>query len=88
MLNLVNSSRYKKDRQRMLSRGKDDNKLDAVLLALIAQQSLPPRHCDHRLTGDYEPYRECHIEPDWLLIYRVVGDTLELYRTGSHSDLF
>lgn len=49
---------------------------------------LPAKNRDHILTGDYSGYRECHIEPDWLLIYRQVGNELRLDRTGTHADLF
>ena len=56
--------------------------------ALIEQEPLSARHRDHRLRGIWKGYREAHIEPDWLLIYGVEGDELQLVRTGTHSDLF
>ena len=62
--------------------------LEAVIETLAEQQLLAPRHRDHPLKGNWRGYRECHIQPDWLLIYRVVGDELQLARTGSHSELF
>ena len=63
-------------------------KLRALLAALIQQASLPARYRDHPLRGNWRDYRELHIEPDWLLIYRIEGDELQLVRTGSHADLF
>lgn len=65
-------------------------KFNAVLEYLINEKPLPPECNDHALRGDYVGYRECHIMPDWLLIYKVAKDTLTLVlvRTGSHSDLF
>ena len=69
-------------------RGKDPSKLQAVLDKLVNQESLEAHHRDHRLTGNYRDYRECHIESDWLLIYRTTATELSLVRTGTHSDLF
>ena len=63
-------------------------KLRTLLAALIRQSSLPARYRDHPLRGNWRDYRELHIEPDWLLIYRIKGDELQLVRTGSHADLF
>lgn len=62
--------------------------LDVVIETLASQKRLDARYKDHALTGDLRGYRECHIKPDWLLIYYVVDGTLYLARTGSHSDLF
>jgi mRNA interferase YafQ len=67
---------------------KDLAKLKAALSSLIEQQVLPDAYGDHPLKGDWRGYRDLHIEPDWLLLYRVVGDELHLARTGSHADLF
>lgn len=66
------------------------DELNTVVDWLAAGQALPDRNRDHALTGDYIGFRECHIRPDWLLVYRVDGDALELFlfRTGMHSDLF
>ena len=74
----------------MKKRGKDLNKLVAVLDKLSKGEPLPPHNRDHQLIGPLSDFRECHIEPDWLLIYKVLNDTLvlRLIRTGSHSDLF
>lgn len=72
----------------MFWRGKDPSKLQAVLNKLVNQEPLELRHRDHKLTGNYRDYRECHIESDWLLIYRTTGTDLYLVRTDTHSDLF
>jgi mRNA interferase YafQ len=69
-------------------RGKDTSKLGRLILLLLAEEPLPDRYDDHPLKGNWKGYRDAHIEPDWLLIYRVAGDELHLVRTGSHSDLF
>ena len=70
--------------------GKNLEKLKEVLVLLQEQQTLPPKYKDHALTGNYIGTRECHIEPDWLLIYKIDGDKLilTLARIGSHSELF
>jgi mRNA interferase YafQ len=89
-LGLVTTTRFAKDRKRARKRGLDLSLLDAVLEALADRRDLPPRHRDHSLTGAYEGFRECHIQPDWLLIYMVDEADLILVasRTGTHSDLF
>ncbi|MDR1320091.1 MAG: type II toxin-antitoxin system YafQ family toxin [Gracilibacteraceae bacterium] len=89
---------FKKDYKLMMRQGKDIAQLDYVVEELAAQNPLPEQYQDHPLKGDYKGYRECHIEPDWLLIYgyeTLEDETLEddecqllLVRTGSHSDLF
>ena len=63
-------------------------KLRQVILPLVEGKPLPARYKDHPLSGEWSHFRDCHIEPDWLLIYRVDGDELYLVRTGTHSDLF
>lgn len=88
MLTPVRSSRFKKDVKIVKKRGKDLDKLKSMLSNLIRQDRLPAANRDHPLRGPWKNYREVHIEPDWLLIYRVNGDELNLVRTGSHSDLF
>ncbi|MER9947513.1 type II toxin-antitoxin system YafQ family toxin [Mesorhizobium sp. M0047] len=72
----------------MEKRCKDLGKLRELLGRLIAGNELPASYKDHPLKGDWKGYRDAHIEPDWLLLYRVVSDELQLARTGSHSDLF
>lgn len=69
-------------------RGKDLGRLKAVVDLLIAGETLPDRCVDHSLSGSRAGWRDCHIEPDWILIYKITPDTLTLGRTGSHSDLF
>jgi mRNA interferase YafQ len=90
MLRLEATSRFRKDLRRCQKRGYDLAKLSKVLTELQAERPLEPRHRDHPLTGDFASCRECHIEPNWLLIYRVEKDRLVLIaqRTGTHSDLF
>lgn len=79
---------FRRDRRRAGKRGKALEKLDAVLRRLIAEEPLDPRHRDHRLVGEWRDHRECHVEPDWLLIYRVEGEEITFVRTGTHADLF
>jgi len=72
----------------MKKRRKDMGKLKKVITLLVDEKSLPVRCRDHILSGNYADHRECHIEPDWLLIYRMTEEAVILERTGSHSDLF
>lgn len=90
MLEVVLSNRFKKDLKLAARRGMDLRELDAIVERLAAQLPLPDRNRDHALTGDYVGFRECHIRPDWLLVYRVDGEDLLLFlfRTGTHADLF
>ena len=90
MLEVVLSNRFKKDLKLAAKRGCDLSLLESIVARLAAQQPLPEKNRDHDLTGDYIGFRECHIRPDWLLIYRVDGEQLMLFlfRTGTHSDLF
>jgi len=85
---VVTSKPYEKDAKRARTRGKDMARLVAIVEALRDRRPLDPRHRDHALVGDWRGYRECHIQPDWLLIYRLDEETVSLARTGSHSDLF
>lgn len=84
------TNKMKKDAKLMKKRGKDMSKLTDVLDILAAGKLLPPNFKDHQLTGDMKDFRECHIEPDWLLIYQFHDDVLTLTATGTgtHSDLF
>ena len=82
------AARYKRDYKRVAKRHYDLDLLDAVLDRLATGQGLPPERRDHPLKGDWKGYRECHIEPDWLLIYRTTDDEVLLARTGTHADLF
>jgi mRNA interferase YafQ len=72
----------------MKKRHKDTNKLDEVMLLIAEEAPLPAKHHEHLLHDTYEGYTECHIEPDWLLLYKFEGDTVLFDRTGTHSDLF
>jgi len=84
----VPTSRFAKDYARLKKRGKDINKLNVVIDALLDGTKLATKHRDHALTGDCDGCRECHIEPDWLLMYEIQGDEIVLLRTGTHSDIF
>ena len=88
MLTPVRSSQFRRDVKRIEKRGKDLTKLRALLALLLERASLPERYHDHPLKGEWIGYRDVHVEPDWLLIYRIAGDELHLVRTGTHSDLF
>lgn len=92
LLKLAPSTQFKKDLKRVTKQGKDRELIDDVIEKLQRQEQLPPKNRDHNLVGDYKGYRECHITPDWLLIYRIENNNfvelLELTRTGSHSELF
>jgi len=73
--------------KRLEKRGKDMDKLHAIIRSLRTHQSLPRKNRDHALTGKWKGFRDCHVEPDWVLIYGLGPDRLKLIRTGSHSDL-
>ncbi len=79
---------FRRDVKLAEKRGKDMAKLREIILLLVEGTPLPPRYKDHPLAGNWKDCRDCHIEPDWLLIYRVDGDAVYLVRTGTHSDLF
>ena len=89
-LDIVWTGRFKKDYKLALRRGREIGLLDEIIRTLARGEALPERNRDHALTGEWTGHRECHILPDWLLIYRIEGDllVLTLARTGSHSDLF
>jgi len=77
-----------KGREKAYKRGKDLDKLKSLLSLLIYQKPLPEAYQDHPLRGNWKGCRDAHIEPDWLLLYRVDGEELQLARTGTHADLF
>ena len=87
-MTLRTTSRFEKDLKRVKRRGKDLEKLWAVLEILVAGNEFHPRHRPHRLSGQWSNFWECHIEPDWLLIWDRQEHALVLVRTGTHSDLF
>ena len=82
------SGQFRKDVRLAEKRGKDMGKLKALLSLLMAGDELPPRYRDHPLRGDWASFRDAHIEPDWLLIYKIDGDDIRFERTGRHADLF
>jgi mRNA interferase YafQ len=88
MLIPVHTKRFRKDIDLARKRGKDLEKLKEVVTYLVEEQPLPNKYRDHSLTGNYINRRECHIEPDWLLIYKPDGQEIIFERTGSHSELF
>ena len=90
MLEIVPSNQFRKDLKLARKRGLKIERLKEVVNILAEQKKLEDKYRDHGLSGEYKGFRECHIEPDWLLVYRVDEDALELFlfRTGSHSDLF
>ncbi|MBO4323664.1 MAG: type II toxin-antitoxin system YafQ family toxin [Clostridia bacterium] len=92
MLKIEYQGQFKKDFKIAIKRGCDISELQKVITLLAKEQPLPQKYRDHALINskDYKNVRECHIEPDWLLIYKIDGDrlVLKLIRTGTHADLF
>ena len=90
MLNVRYSTKFKKDFKLAKKRCLPMHELKKIIETLASEKALEPKHRDHALSGNYAMFRECHILPDWLLIYRIDNNELELlaYRTGTHSDLF
>lgn len=84
------TTQFKKDYKLAIKRGLNIALLEDVVAALAMGKSLPEKNKDHALTGNWVGYRECHIQPDWLLVYYIEDDVLvlTLARTGTHSDLF
>ena len=87
-MRLLTTGRFDRDLRRARRRGKDLDRLWAVVERLLDGARLDPHHRAHRLSGEWSRSWECHIEADWLLIWHVDGDALVLTRTGTHSDLF
>jgi len=85
---IYETSQFRKDYKKIRKQGKNIEKLKEIVRRLAEGQPLEPRHRDHALIGPLMRSRDCHIEPDWLLIYRTDGESLYLERTGSHSDIF
>lgn len=88
MLNIRYSTKFKKDIKLCARRGYDMALLQAVIDTLRIPAPLPEKNRNHTLTGEWSGYQECHVLPDWLLVYRLVENELQLARTGTHSDLF
>jgi len=83
------TSRFKKELRLLEKRGYNMQRMDAVVNALASGNPLDKKHHDHALSGNWMGYRECHVAPDWLLVYRIFSDVLvlSLSRTGTHADL-
>ena len=88
MKQISQTKQFAKDVRRMVKRGKDLGKLRDIVIRLGEGQPLEPKHRDHALVGDWVGTRDCHVEPDWLLLYTTDARSLRLERTGTHSDLF
>lgn len=90
MLTLEATSKFRKEYKLAKKRGLDMNLLETVIDTLLEEKPLDEKYRDHALSGNYSGFRECHIQPDWLFIYKIDGERLVLVaaRTGSHSDLF
>lgn len=88
MLKQIYTTKFQKDIKKLKKQKKDMDKLKAIINLLVNKFKLDIEYRDHKLTGEYQDSRECHIEPDWLLIYKVEEDSIIFERTGSHSELF
>ena len=87
MLTPIYTTQFKRDIERVTKRGKDITKLKIVITLLLNESQLPVSYRDHALKGNFAGRRDCHIEPDWLLIYAVSNGELTLYNTGTHRDI-
>jgi mRNA interferase YafQ len=87
-LALLTTTAFEKDLRRVEKQGKDLDKLEEIVVRLQAQQPFPPRCRSHALRGAWAGHRDCHVQPDWVLLYRVTETALILVRTGSHAKLF
>jgi len=88
MRTIHRTTQFKKDVKRMEKRGKKFAEFKEVIRELAAEETLEAKYRDHVLVGQYKGTRECHIEPDWLLVYELAESELTLVRTGTHTDLF
>ncbi len=88
MLTIIKTTSFKKDFKRMSKQHRNLEILKEIIFQLSRSNTLDLKYKDHPLSGNYKNKRECHINPDWLLIYEINNNELVLYRTGSHSDLF
>lgn len=82
------TTQFNRDLIKILKRGKDKENIKSIISKLINEERLESKYKDHKLSGNYEGRRECHIEPDWLLIYKLQKEKIIFERTGTHSDLF
>jgi len=87
-MKLSQTTQFKRDIKKQIQRGKDPEKLTQIIRLLLDGQPLPEAAKDHPLIGNWKGRRDCHIEPDWILIYKKTEDEIRLERTGTHSDLF
>jgi mRNA interferase YafQ len=88
MLTPVYTRQFERDIKRVKKQGKNLEKIKIIIRTLLQEKPLDPIHRDHKLIGNYQGRRECHIESDWLLIYKIEVERIIFERTGSHSDLF
>ncbi len=88
MKRIQSSTAFEKDIERLIRTKKDMEKLKSVVRSLVRGEKLDPIYRDHKLTGNYYGCRDCHVESDWLLIYKYDEEALSLVRTGTHADLF
>lgn len=84
----VYSGQFKRDAKKAQKRGKDMGKLKELINMLLSEEPLPTKYQDHPLKGRWRSFRDAHIEPDWLLLYKIDGNTVRFERTGRHTDLF
>ncbi len=87
-MRVTQTAQFEKDIKRQVKQGKDPDKILKLLGYLLQGQELPESYKDHPLRGNWKDRRDCHLEPDWILIYRLRDEEIRLERTGSHSDLF
>jgi mRNA interferase YafQ len=88
VLNPIQGTQFKKDVKLSVKRGKDMSKLKTLMTLLIEERPIPPKYEDHPLKSNWNHHRDIHIEPDWLLIYKIDGNDIYFVRTGTHSDIF
>ena len=88
MLTTVYTRQFERDVKRMGKRGKKMEKLKIIIRSLVGAEPIDPIHRDHKLSGDWHGRRECHVESDWILIYKIEENRVIFERTGTHTDLF
>ncbi len=88
MLKPIYLNRFEKEFEKAKRRGKKPEKFYTLLALLLEEKPLPAKYCNHKLKGQFKEHWECHIEPDWLLVYRKTDTEIILVETGTHSDLF
>ncbi len=87
-MRIVYTTQFKKDYKKIKKQNLELGKLKNVIEKLLTENILEPEYKDHQLLGSFKGYRDCHIKPNWILIYKIIEDKLILERTGSHSELF